>query len=310
MKNIMSLLFNTKIETTEQIGVERFSLIAKDKRVTGLITTASKIMYQVEEMLKEDIQQEVALMLIKYTKTFSMKHNISLEAIYNALQEEESKLAAQYWGYIKLCNAGHFKKIKVEKLLDKENNEYFYKENVQLISELKVKDYAGLDALEFILLKQNRLEAENKGVDNMSSNHFVNWCRENAKEVLTKKQYKRFTADPTFKDTNGGRTDNSIATRLLDAYSKDFNIESKNNERESKIAILNSLIKSNDLSLYRKISLKHDFISNAVYTSKTTTDTAKYFTAIINNKAEYSKLKLDRIKLLLIRERNKITKNL
>lgn len=310
MKNIMSLLFNTKIETTEQSGTERFILVAKDNRVTGLITKASKIMYQVEEMLREDIQQEVTLMLIKYTNSFSIKYNISLEEIYHALQQEESQLAARYWGYIKLCNEGHFKNIKEGKLLDKENNEYFYKENIQLISELKIKDFAGTDALEFIFARQNRLKQEIEVEEEMSSNYFVRWCKENAKNILTKKQYKFLIGDVDINNKDNKKMREAISKRFLKAYSKDFDAESKNSEREYKIKILNTLIKSNEISLYKELALKNNIITDAVYTKETTTDIAKYFTKIISGQAKYNKQKLDGIKVLLIKERNKIRKNL
>ena len=309
MKNIIELLVTSKI--TKEDNTVGVTVVANDTRLISLTSKVRKSMMYVEEVETDDVLQITLECIMKYTKSFTEKYNYTTEQIYTALQVEgANELAKNYWGYINASTLGYIKDLKKAKLKGESSTDYMYKENIITFSQLAQWDGGEESAIDTIMEKQQRLSEEDTEI---SYNHFNVYSRENAKKLLTAKQYKYFIGDAETlaKDKDTKRMKQSIAKRLLAAYSKNYDIESKVSERADRIAVINSIVKTNDLETITVIIRRcESTISDIIYCNDLDTETAKYYTSLIKGQATYNKAKMDKIKVLLIRYRNKITKNL
>ena len=287
MQDLMEKLFIYKEVEIGNFGKDTSigcSLVPAHPMVTKLIKKAHKITLENGYYTREDIGQEVALVIIEATKKFIYEGQITEKYIIQNLNNDDETMA-KYWSYIDIRLQGHIRDIL--KIKDKSGPQEALNREYDTFSAMEENE--GIKKLELIMANS---------YDSDVHNAFSRWFLNNKENILTQKQLK-YLNNPNIVDSrNRARINKTIANRVIVKYEEEMMMNNKELELTNNINILEDIVEGNLVKGLRRYQ-NNDFLIETLIDKRIKEDEYKLITKAIKEEMDFLPLDLT-IKLLLI----------
>ncbi|MDK0892248.1 hypothetical protein P5F41_05325 [Clostridium perfringens] len=294
MKKLLNTLLEVRLEEKKDKGViDGYNLTFTDPRINKIYKNISNALISIDSASKEkdDIIQEISLVIVECTPRFLENENITVEELIAEVAAAKSEVAAKYFSYLNIKAVGAIKdKYKVTK-----------DENKKVIEEVFFKDIINGNFSEDQIADKLNMDSISCG----SYSNFISWLKENGHKFLTNKQMKYLNDDMIdFTKDQHYKMRKNIAKRVL----KYLNMNEYSTSNIKKMELMNQVnilesINSENFNINLKANLDAPIVNDIIYSDLFTFAELKEITSFYNNVS--SKLSFNLILKILLAIENK-----
>lgn len=295
MNKLLNTLLEVRLEEKKDKRViDGYNLTFTDVRINKIYKNVSKSLISIDSATKEkdDIIQEISLVIVEYTPRFLENENITVEELIAEVTAPKSQLAAKYFAYLNIRIVGAVKdKYKVTK-----------DENKKVVEEVFFKDIINGNFSEEQIADKLNIDYISCG----SYSNFISWLKENGHKFLTNKQMKYLNDDMNgFTKDQHYKMRKNIAKRVL----KYLNINEYSTSNIKKMELINQInilesINSKNFFKNLKANLDTHIVNELIYSELFTFSELKEITSFYNGISSKLSLKLA-LKIVLVIENKK-----
>lgn len=295
MNKLLNTLLEVRLEEKKDKRViDGYNLTFTDVRINKIYKNVSKSLISTDSATKEkdDIIQEISLVIVEYTPRFLENENITVEELIAEVTAPKSQLAAKYFAYLNIRIVGAVKdKYKVTK-----------DENKKVVEEVFFKDIINGNFSEEQIADKLNIDYISCG----SYSNFISWLKENGHKFLTNKQMKYLNDDMNgFTKDQHYKMRKNIAKRVL----KYLNINEYSTSNIKKMELINQInilesINSKNFFKNLKANLDTHIVNELIYSELFTFSELKEITSFYNGISSKLSLKLA-LKIVLVIENKK-----
>ncbi len=295
MKKLLNTLLEVRLEEKKDKGViDGYNLTFTDPRINKIYKNISNALISIDSASKEkdDIIQEISLVIVECTPRFLENENITVEELIAEVAAAKSEVAAKYFSYLNIKAVGAIKdKYKVTK-----------DENKKVIEEVFFKDIINGNFSEDQIADKLNMDSISCG----SYSNFISWLKENGHKFLTNKQMKYLNDDMIdFTKDQHYKMRKNIAKRVL----KYLNMNEYSTSNIKKMELMNQVnilesINSENFNINLKANLDAPIVNDIIYSDLFIFAELKEITSFYNNVSSKLSFNLT-LKILLAIENKK-----
>ena len=295
MNKLLNTLLEVRLEEKKDKRViDGYNLTFTDARIDKIYKNISNALISIDSATKEkdDIIQEISLVIVECTPRFLENENITVEELIAEVAAAKSEVAAKYFSYLNIKAVGAIKdKYKVTK-----------DENKKVIEEVFFKDIINGNFSEDQIADKLNMDSISCG----SYSNFISWLKENGHKFLTNKQMKYLNDDMIdFTKDQHYKMRKNIAKRVL----KYLNMNEYSTSNIKKMELMNQVnilesINSENFNINLKANLDAPIVNDIIYSDLFTFAELKEITSFYNNVSSKLSFNLT-LKILLAIENKK-----
>ncbi|HHD2716932.1 TPA: hypothetical protein ACOTHS_000484 [Clostridium perfringens] len=295
MNKLLNTLLEVRLEEKKDKRViDGYNLTFTDARIAKIYKNISNALISIDSATKEkdDIIQEISLVIVECTPRFLENKNITVEELIAEVAAAKSEVAAKYFSYLNIKAVGAIKdKYKVTK-----------DENKKVIEEVFFKDIINGNFSEDQIADKLNMDSISCG----SYSNFISWLKENGHKFLTNKQMKYLNDDMIdFTKDQHYKMRKNIAKRVL----KYLNMNEYSTSNIKKMELMNQVnilesINSENFNINLKANLDAPIVNDIIYSDLFTFAELKEITSFYNNVSSKLSFNLT-LKILLAIENKK-----